>query len=77
MGHKHFAASLPWGGKPDPKIKAKDNVAIYIWTTLTDSIAITDSRLRVDSQSIYLISDTHVRTIILALTLSDVLGIRI
>ena len=77
MGHKHFAASLPWRGKPDPKRKAKDKVAIYSWAILTFSIVITDSRLRVDSQSIYLISDIHVRTIILALTLGGVLDIRI
>ena len=78
MGHKHFAASLPWRGKPDPKRKAKDKVAIYIWTIFTAKHGHNIYLSYVlYSQSIYLISDLHVRTIILALTLSDLLDIRI
>ena len=70
---------LVFHGEESPILKEKQKTKSpsISGQSLTYSIVITDSRLRVVSQSNYLISDIHVRTIILALTLSDVFDIRI
>ena len=70
---------LVFDGKELPILKEKQKTKSpsISGQGLTYSIVITDSRLRVGSRSDYLISDNHVRTIILALLLSDVLDIRI
>ena len=70
---------LVFHGEESPILKEKQKTKSpsISGQSLTYSIVITDSRLRVVSQSNYLISDIHARTIILALTLSDVLDISI
>ena len=72
-----LVANLPWRGKPDPKEKQNTPSPSISGKSVHQRIVITDLELRVGSQSIYLISGIHERTIILALIPSDVLDTRI